>query len=97
MFFTALGIQRREERGGPVPRVVVRAPLDLPGAYGQHGLRAIERRIWDFSSAHNTSALSSGSRYSPTMSRTLSINSGSLDSLNVSLRCGCSPKRARSG
>jgi hypothetical protein len=26
------------------------------------------------------------------MSRTLSTNSGSLDSLNVSERCGCSPK-----
>ena len=28
------------------------------------------------------------------MSRTFSINSGSFDSLNVSVRCGCSPKRA---
>jgi hypothetical protein len=28
------------------------------------------------------------------MSRTLSTNKGSLDSLNVSERCGCSPKAA---
>jgi hypothetical protein len=30
--------------------------------------------------------------YSPTMSRTFSTNSGSLESLKVSLRCGCRPK-----
>ncbi len=29
------------------------------------------------------------------MSRTLSTNNGSLDSLNVSERCGCSPKAAQ--
>ena len=29
--------------------------------------------------------------YRPTMSRTFSISSGSVDSLNVSLRCGCRP------
>ena len=37
-------------------------------------------------------AFSGGSRYSPTMSRTFSTNSGSLESLKVSWRCGCSPK-----
>ncbi len=30
--------------------------------------------------------------YSPTMSRTFSTNMGSLESLNVSCRCGCRPK-----
>jgi hypothetical protein len=29
--------------------------------------------------------------YSPTMSRTFSMSSGSVDSLNVSVRCGCNP------
>src|SRR5215831_11417127 len=48
--------------------------------------------IWLFSSTHRTSARSGGFRYSPTMSRTFSMNSGSFDSLNVSVRCGCSAK-----
>src|SRR5574340_742423 len=39
-----------------------------------------------------TRALSGGCRYSPTISRTFSTNSGSADSLNVSVRCGCRPK-----
>ncbi len=33
-----------------------------------------------------------GSRYSPTTSRTFSTNCGSVDSLNVSVRCGCKQK-----
>ena len=37
--------------------------------------------IWDFSSTHSTSACSGGSRYSPTTSRTLSMNSGSVRQL----------------
>jgi hypothetical protein len=41
--FTALGIQGREQRGGPMARVIVRATLDLPGPHRQHGLRPIER------------------------------------------------------
>ena len=48
--------------------------------------------IWDFSSTHNTSAPSGGLRYRPTMSRTLSTNSGSGESLKVSTRWGFSPK-----
>ena len=35
---------------------------------------------------------SAACRYRPTMSRTLSMNSGSVDSLKVSVRCGCKPK-----
>jgi len=48
--------------------------------------------IWLFSSTHNTIAFSGGSRYSPTMSRTLLTNSESVESLKVSCRCGCRPK-----
>jgi hypothetical protein len=44
--------------------------------------------ICDFSSTQRTTAWSGGFMYSPTMSRTLSISSGSFDSLNVALRCG---------
>ncbi len=39
-----------------------------------------------FSSTHNTRARSGGARYRPTISRTVSMNSGSFDSLNVSER-----------
>ena len=46
----------------------------------------------DFSSTQRTNARSGGCRYSPTMSRTFSMNSGSFESLNVSLRCGCKAK-----
>jgi len=36
-------IERREQRCRPVPLVVVRAPLDLPGPHRQQRLRAVER------------------------------------------------------
>src|SRR3954453_13758268 len=48
--------------------------------------------IWDFSSTHSTTARSGGLRYSPTTSRTLSINSGSLDNFHISWRWGGNPK-----
>jgi hypothetical protein len=51
--------------------------------------------IWLFSSTHSTSALSGGLRYSPTTSRTLSTNSGSVDKLNERVRWGCTPKSAK--
>jgi len=41
--FATLGIQRGEERGHPMPRVVLGPALDLPRPHRQHGLRAIER------------------------------------------------------
>jgi hypothetical protein len=46
--------------------------------------------IWLFSSTENTSALSGGLRYSPTMSCTFSANRLSFDSLKVFTRCGLS-------
>ena len=45
----------------------------------------------DFSSAHSTIAFSGGFRYRPTTSTSFSSNSGSLDTLNVSTRCGLRP------
>src|SRR5512142_619884 len=47
---------------------------------------------WLFSSRHSTTAFSGGFRYSPTTSTSFSSNRGSFDSLNVSTRCGCSPR-----
>ena len=51
-------------------------------------------RAWTcvFSSTHSTRAASGGLTYSPTMSRTFSMNCGSGDSLKVSVRCGFNPK-----
>src|SRR5512134_458496 len=47
---------------------------------------------WLFSSRQSTTAFSGGFRYSPTTSTSFSSNRGSFDSLNVSTRCGCSPR-----
>ena len=47
--------------------------------------------IWDFSSTASTIAATGGSRYNPTMSRTFSMNCGSVDSFHESTRCGLSP------
>src|SRR5216684_1657579 len=44
-----------------------------------------------FSSTLKTAALAGGARYRPTTSRILSISSGSGETLNVSVRQGCSP------
>jgi hypothetical protein len=49
--------------------------------------------IWLFSSTARTSALVGGLRYRPTMSRTLSTNSESVDSFQVCTRCGFQSKR----
>jgi hypothetical protein len=55
--------------------------------------RAVRSSAWicDFSSTHNTSAASGGSRYNLTTSRTLSMNCGSVDSFQVCCRCGLRP------
>ena len=42
----------------------------------------------DFSSTHSTTASSGGLWYRPTTLTTLSTNSGSVDSLNVPVKCG---------
>src|SRR6266540_1402769 len=66
----------------------------MPGSIGSIGSIGCERSsawICDFSSTHSTTACSGGWWYSPTTSTTLSTNSGSVDSLKVSTRCGLSP------
>src|SRR5215217_8829097 len=62
----------------------------MPGIIGNTGAERSSAWIWDFSSTHSTNAFSGGSTYSPTTSRTLSMNCGSVDSLNVSTWCGLS-------
>src|SRR5665648_691427 len=62
------------------------------GCIGSTGAVRSRAWIWDFSSTHSTTAFSGGLWYSPTTSTTFSTNSGSLDSLNPSVRWGLRPK-----
>jgi hypothetical protein len=84
-------IERSEQRGRPMPGVVVAGPLRLPGRIGNIAWLRSSAWICDFSSTHSTMACSGGAIYSRT-SRTLATKSGSVDSLNVSCRCGFRPK-----
>src|SRR5215218_1036107 len=62
----------------------------MPGIIGNAGWDRANAWTWDFSSTHSTTAASGGFTYSPTTSWTFSTNSGSVDSLNPSARCGLS-------
>ena len=64
------------------------APLGTPGIIGSTGWDRSSAWMPDFSSTHSTTARSGGSWYSPTTSTTFSTNSGSVDSLNVPVKCG---------
>src|SRR5215467_8374689 len=64
----------------------------MPGIIGSTGRDRSSAWIWLFSSTHSTTAFSGGLWYSPTTSMTFSTNSGSVDSLKVSLKCGFRPK-----
>src|SRR6266536_2654643 len=64
----------------------------MPASIGSTGCERSSAWIWAFSSTHSTTACSGGLWYSPTTSTTFSTNSGSVDSLKVSARCGLSPK-----
>src|SRR5579864_5253606 len=85
--FPGLDIQGGEQRSSAVPRVVVSTAFHLAGAQGQQRLGSVQSLDLRFliHAQHQTAV-------SPTMSRTLSMNSGSFDSLKVSLRCGWSAK-----
>ena len=61
------------------------------GCIGSIGAVRSNAWICDFSSTQSTIAFSGGARYSPTMSVTFAINSGSVENLNVSDRHGCTP------
>src|ERR1039458_8332087 len=60
----------------------------MPGIIGSTGWDRSSAWIWDFSSTHSTTALSGGLWYRPTTSTTFSMNSGSVEILNPSVRCG---------
>jgi len=90
--FAARGVERREQRRRPVARVVVRTPFDVPRAHGEDGLGAVERLDLRLLVDAEHERFVGGLRYRPTISRTFSMNSGSFESLNVSVRCGCNAK-----
>ena len=62
----------------------------LPGSSGRPG--CVRPRAWicDFSSTDRTTAWRGGAGYSPTMSASWAMNSGSRLRLKVRRRCGCS-------
>src|SRR2546425_763988 len=60
----------------------------MPGIIGSTGCDRLSAWICAFSSTDSTTAPSGGFRYSPTTSTTLSMNNGSVESLNVSAWCG---------
>ena len=71
--------------------VVACAARPGPGVIGRSGWVRSRAWTWLFSSTHRTMARSGGVRYSPTTSRTFSTKYGSVESLNVSARCGFRP------
>ena len=85
--FAGGDVEGGDQRRRAMAHVVMGAPLRKTRHQRQTGLRAVQ-----FSSTHRTIARMGGSRYKPTMSRTFSTNSGSVESLKVSWRCGYNPK-----
>ena len=55
-------LQGGEQRGGAVPDVVMGLLLRIPGRTGSTGAVRSRAWTWDFSSTHNTTALSGGLR-----------------------------------
>src|SRR5215211_3963671 len=76
---------------GPWPRSSWVRRSATPGSRGSTGAVRSNACTWVFSSTHRTRAAWGGLRYSPTRSRTLSMNWGSVASLNASVSCGLSP------
>lgn len=91
-YLARLRIERSKQTGCAVTCIVMRTALDLAGAHGQQRSSAVQGLYLALSSTHNTRARSGSAKYSPAMSRTFSMNSGSFDNLKVSERCGASEK-----
>src|SRR5918993_1405585 len=62
-----------------------------PRFMGRPGWVRSSAWIWLFSSIDSTTAWAGGSTYRPTTSLNFSANCGSLESLNVFIRCGVRP------
>ena len=86
--FAGGDVEGGDQRRRAMAHVVMGAPLRKTRHQRQIGLGAVQR----LNLALLTIARMGGSRYKPTMSRTFSTNSGSVESLKVSWRCGYNPK-----
>jgi hypothetical protein len=73
-----------------MPHVVVRSTLRLTEIHRQNRLRALERLDLGLFVDGEDHGVGRGVMYSPTTSRIFSTSCGSGDSLNDSVRCGCS-------
>lgn len=87
-----LDVERREERGRAVPGVVVHPPLDLSQPEGQHGLGAVQGLDLALLIHAEDESLVRRVQVQAQMSRTFSMNSGSGESLKVSVRWGVTPQ-----
>jgi hypothetical protein len=81
-------VQRRKQRDGAMPFVVVRAGADVSDSQGQARLRSFQRLTLALFVAASTRALSGGFKYNPMTSQNFRSNCGSLEILKVRRRCG---------
>ena len=90
-------VKRSKQRGRAVADVGVSSSLGHARRHRQYRLFTIPRlNLGLFVYAQYDSPVRCGMQR-PTISCTLSTNSGSVESLKVSLRCGCNRRRSRSG
>src|SRR5437762_11041759 len=84
-------VERGEQRGGAVPLVIMGHRPAESRLDRQAWLGAVERLYLALFIDAEHHRVRRRSIYSPTMSRSLGMNSGSRDSLNCRTRCGWSP------
>ena len=84
-------VESGEQRRGAVPLVIVGHRLRAARDHRQRGLGAVQGLHRGLLVRAQHDRPSGGFRYSPTTSTNFSSKRGSLDSLNVSTRCGFKP------
>ena len=85
-------IEGGEQRRRAMPPVVVVAPLSLPERERQERLGTVERLHLALLVEAQHQGMIGRAHIETDNVAHLSMNSGSVDSLKVSVRCGCSPK-----
>jgi hypothetical protein len=88
-------VQRGKQRGGSVASIIVGHSFDITQSQRQHRLGAFQRLNSALLIHAQTTAFSGRFKYNPTISRTLSIKNGSLESLNCFCRCGRKPNACK--
>ena len=89
--FAGLRIEGGKQGRGAVACVVVRPALHLAGLHRQQRLRAVERLDLRLLIDAEHRRMRRGIQIEADDIADFSTSSGSFDSLNVSLRCGCNP------